>query len=347
VSPALRNVVAGVAIIVAGAGSFAYWRMKATNGVDVEAARTALAEDVRIVCTPPATRPAAPAGGHALREDEARSIMVRLASAPSVRDACSAELMANDAFEAVCDEALAASQADVDLLRASLRSDQPTLAYAVRAPLVDVATDEDGHPVESGPTAHGGFVAFTWSERIYLARDVRRLGGKTGGPFDGVPSLDRCTELATLAHDLWSVGDLMATFYAEPLVADVATSCPAPRAQASADARRAFDDVVNAPAPPIGDILRRDFSGVSLLHFGALASGKPPCDLAAALVEKGPHPTTSPELDALAQDWRQATITSASWRADPEHDETTKKYADKYAAMAARLRSASAAPPGE
>ncbi len=346
-SPALRNVVAGVAVILAGAGSYAYWRMKATNGVDVEAARVALAEDARIVCAPPAPRAAASSGGHAVREDEARAILLRLAAAPSVRDACSAELVTNDAFETACDEALAASQPDVDALRASLRSDQPTLAYVVRVPLVDVATDEDGHPAESGPTAHGGFVAFTWSERVYLARDVRRAGGKAGGPFDGVPLLDRCTDLATLAHDLWSVGDLMATFYAEPLVGDVATSCPAARAQASPDARRAFDDAVNAPAPPIGDIVRRDFSGVSLLHFGALASGKPPCDLAVALVEKGPHPMTSPELDALAQDWRQATTTSAPWRADPEHDESTKKYVDKYAAMVARLRGASASPSGE
>jgi hypothetical protein len=341
VSPGLRNVLVSVALVGAGAGSYAYWRMKTSNGVDVQAARAALAEDARIVCAPPQPR-AALAGGHALREDEVRAILLRLAVAPSVREACSPELAAGNADETPCDQALAASQSDVDALRASLRSEQPTLAYAVRAPLADISTDEDGQPAESGPTAHGGFVAFTWSERIYLARDVRRRGGRAGGAFDGVPLLDRCIELATLAHDLWNAGDLMATFYAEPLVGDVATSCPPARAEAPPDARSAFDAAANAPAPPLGDIVRRDFSGVSLLHFGALADGKPPCEMAAALVEKGPHPTTSPELDALAQDWREATNSSAPWLADPEHAEQTKKYVDKYAAMVARLRGASA-----
>ena len=342
-SAALRNVVAGVALVVAVVGAYEYWRMKTTNSVDVRAARVALAEDARIVCAPPSPRAAALSGGRALREGEARAILLRLAAAPSVHAACAAELATNDAYAAPCDEALAASQSDVDSLRASLHSDQPTLAYVVRAPLADVSTDEDGPPADAGPTAHEGFVAFTSSERVYVARDVRRRSGKAGGAPDGVSLLDRCTELAILARDLWSVGDLTAMSYAEPLVDEVASSCPAARAEASSEARRAFDDASNAPVPSIGDIVRRDFSGVSLLHFGALAIGKPPCDLAADLVGKGPHPTTSPELDALAQDWRQATNASAAWRADPEHDESTKTYVDKYTAMVARLRGTTSA----
>ena len=331
---------AGVAMILAGIGSYAYWRMKTTHSVDVQAARAALAEDARIVCLPPPTRAAAPSGGHVLGEAEARAILLHLAAAPSVRDACAVDLAANDdASSPPCDLALAASQSDVDALRASLRSDRPTLAYAVRLPLADISTDEEGRPAEPRPTAHDGFTAFTWSERVELARDARR---RAAGKSDAAPTLERCTELATLAHDLWGVGDLTAAFYAEPIVDAVAASCPAARATAASDARRAFDDAANASAPPIGDILQRDFAGVSLLHFGALANDKPPCDLAAALVDKGPHPTTSPELDALAQDWREAMSTTAPWRADPEHDEATKKYVQKYAAMVARLRSAAA-----
>jgi hypothetical protein len=268
--------------------------------------------------------------------------LLRLATAPSVHAACASELAANDGYSPDCDRALAASQGEVDALRASLRSDQATFAYVVRAPLADIATDEDGHPADAGPTAHEGLVAFTSSEQAYVARDLRRRSGKAGGAADDVPLLDRCTELAILAHDLWSVGDLTAMSYAKPLVDDVVASCKAARAEASPDARRAFDDAANAPEPPIADIVRRDFSGVSLLHFGALAVDKPPCPLAVELAAKGAHPTTSPELDALAHDWREATNASAAWRADPEHDPSTKKFVDEYAAMVAGLRSATA-----
>jgi hypothetical protein len=288
---------------------------------DPEPARRALAEDVKIACAPPRDRDAPPSGLD-VSEADAYAALARIITAET------AQCLQADAGP--CAPLLERTDADVRMLRASLRSKHATLANVLRFPGLDAAGEDAPAPGKSN-TRLTGIARFVKVMRVRLDHEL--------SPSPSDEAIRVCTDLALFVRDLWRVGDLMAITTSSLGIAILSSKCAATLDGSNPEERRAFADTLHEIGDlRFADMMKTEWAESRLVSGGGLMPDSLlSCETARTLARRMPPPQTDEETQRLIAIVSDDSHTIDANMQDPAHDPVTAKYATKIDELKADL----------